>query len=80
MAVYLRLPPDSKRRQCRLGSQSSPPLRGQRQWSHGEGGLVHSCSRCLKPGLFKSPNGSLSGAVGDSGKCSPPAALASAVP
>lgn len=60
MAVYLRLPPGSRGRQCQLGSQSSPPRpAGANRAARGAG--EPTAAALPGPGLFKSPNGSLPG-------------------
>lgn len=80
MAAYLRLPPGSQGMSVPAGQPIEPPSAGQRQWSHPGGGRVHSCSLAASGlGYLNLPMARSRG-LGDSGKCSPPAALASAVP
>lgn len=77
MAVYLRLPPGSRGRQCQLGSQSSPPRpAGAIEPPGGRGSP--QLRPCLGLGYLNLPM-ARSQALGDAGKCSPPAALAAAV-
>lgn len=78
MAIYLRVPPGSKGRQCQRDGQSSPPL-----WVGANGATGRPASPQLQPdgpglGYLNLPMAP-SQAVGDSGKCSP-AALASVCP
>lgn len=61
MAVYLWLPPAPRGRQCQLGSQSSPPPQASANGATGEADDPQLRPGCLRPGLFKSSNGSLTG-------------------
>lgn len=69
MAVYLWLPPGSGGTSAPAGQPMSPPMRPAPMEPPGR---LTRAQRpgCLRPGLFKSSNGSLPG-TGDSGKCSP---------
>lgn len=80
MAVYLRLPPGSEGTSVPAGQPIEPTDAGQRQWSHWGGRRVHSCGLAASGlGYLNLPMAHSPG-LGDSGKCSPPAALASAGP